>query len=59
MVWIITGEIVPIEARAKWADMLTCVWTASALAGPLLGGVFSRKRLVLTMKLDVLLIPSS
>ncbi|KAG8953308.1 hypothetical protein FRC04_002718 [Tulasnella sp. 424] len=41
MVWIITGEVVPTEDRAKWSDTLTCVWAASALAGPLLGGVFS------------------
>lgn len=41
MVWIITGEIVPKDSRAKWSNTLTCVWAASALAGPLLGGVFS------------------
>ncbi|KAG8997771.1 hypothetical protein FRB90_012434 [Tulasnella sp. 427] len=41
MVWIITGEVVPTQDRAKWSDTLTCVWAASALAGPLLGGVFS------------------
>lgn len=42
MVWLIAGEIVPIEEKNKWGNMLSFVWAASALAGPLLGGIFSR-----------------
>ncbi len=41
MVWVIASEIVPVEEKDKWGNMLSCVWAASALAGPLLGGVFS------------------
>ncbi|KAG9011024.1 hypothetical protein FRB94_008997 [Tulasnella sp. JGI-2019a] len=42
MVWLIAGEIVPAEQKGKWGNMLSFVWAASALAGPLLGGVFSQ-----------------
>ncbi|KAG8858721.1 hypothetical protein FRB96_004858 [Tulasnella sp. 330] len=42
MVWLVAGEIVPAEQKGKWGNMLSCVWAASALAGPLLGGVFSQ-----------------
>ncbi|TFK76816.1 amino acid permease ScVBA-like protein [Pluteus cervinus] len=40
-VWTITAEIVPIERRAKWSQALSITWSCSAIAGPLLGGVFS------------------
>lgn len=40
-VWIITAEIVPIENRPKWSMALSLTWSCSAIAGPLLGGVFS------------------
>ncbi|TDL28795.1 MFS general substrate transporter [Rickenella mellea] len=40
-VWMITSELVEEEKRAKWSQALSVTWSASALAGPLLGGVFS------------------
>ncbi|KAI0702444.1 amino acid permease ScVBA-like protein [Cytidiella melzeri] len=41
LVWTITSEIVDIESRAKWSQALSITWSCSAIAGPLLGGVFS------------------
>lgn len=40
-VWLITSELVAEEQRAKWSQALSVTWSASAVAGPLLGGVFS------------------
>ncbi|KIK71339.1 hypothetical protein GYMLUDRAFT_90316 [Collybiopsis luxurians FD-317 M1] len=40
-VWVITAEIVPMRNRAKWSQALSITWSCSALAGPLLGGLFS------------------
>ena len=40
-VWVITAEIVEEQHRAKWSQALSITWSASAVAGPLLGGVFS------------------
>ncbi|KAF5384728.1 hypothetical protein D9757_006210 [Collybiopsis confluens] len=40
-VWVITAEIVPMKNRAKWSQALSVTWSCSALAGPLLGGLFS------------------
>ncbi|KZV77583.1 MFS general substrate transporter [Peniophora sp. CONT] len=40
-VWIITAEIVAEEKRAKWSQALSVTWSCSAVAGPLLGGLFS------------------
>ncbi|TEB39354.1 amino acid permease ScVBA-like protein [Coprinellus micaceus] len=40
-VWVITSEIVEEQHRAKWSQALSITWGASAVAGPLLGGVFS------------------
>ncbi|KAF9459435.1 major facilitator superfamily domain-containing protein [Collybia nuda] len=40
-VWVITAEIVEVEHRAKWSQALSVTWSCSAIAGPLLGGVFS------------------
>ncbi|KAF8649796.1 hypothetical protein AX16_005562 [Volvariella volvacea WC 439] len=40
-VWTITAEIVDVQSRAKWSQALSITWSASALAGPLLGGLFS------------------
>ncbi|PAV21863.1 MFS general substrate transporter [Pyrrhoderma noxium] len=40
-VWLITAELVAEEQRAKWSQALSVTWSASAVAGPLLGGVFS------------------
>lgn len=42
-VWIITAEIVEVEHRPKWSQALSVTWSCSAIAGPLLGGVFSGK----------------
>ncbi|KAJ3512331.1 hypothetical protein NMY22_g15364 [Coprinellus aureogranulatus] len=40
-VWVITSEIVEERNRAKWSQALSITWSCSAVAGPLLGGVFS------------------
>ena len=42
-IWVITSEIVDAESRAKWSQALSVTWACSAIAGPLLGGVFSGK----------------
>lgn len=41
LVWTITSEIVEVQSRAKWSQALSVTWCCSAVAGPLLGGVFS------------------
>ncbi|KAI0094555.1 major facilitator superfamily domain-containing protein [Irpex rosettiformis] len=41
LVWTITSEIVDAESRAAWSQALSVTWSCSAIAGPLLGGVFS------------------
>ncbi|PBK77089.1 amino acid permease ScVBA-like protein [Armillaria solidipes] len=40
-VWVITAEIVEAQHRAKWSQALSITWSCSAVAGPLLGGLFS------------------
>ncbi|EIN13632.1 MFS general substrate transporter [Punctularia strigosozonata HHB-11173 SS5] len=40
-VWVITAEIVAPAQRAKWSQALSITWSCSAIAGPLLGGLFS------------------
>jgi MFS family permease len=40
-VWVITSEIVEVQNRAKWSQALSITWSCSAVAGPLLGGLFS------------------
>ncbi|KAJ7139776.1 MFS general substrate transporter [Mycena epipterygia] len=40
-VWVITAEIVEVRNRAKWSQALSVTWSCSAIAGPLLGGLFS------------------
>ena len=42
-VWVITSEIVEVRNRAKWSQALSVTWACSAIAGPLLGGLFSGK----------------
>ncbi|KAI0768563.1 amino acid permease ScVBA-like protein [Trametes elegans] len=41
LVWTITSEIVNVHNQAKWSQALSVTWACSAVAGPLLGGVFS------------------
>ena len=41
LVWTITSEIVAVRSRAKWSQALSITWSCSAIAGPLLGGLFS------------------
>ncbi|KAI0308250.1 major facilitator superfamily domain-containing protein [Multifurca ochricompacta] len=41
-VWVITSEIVDIRDRAKWSQALSVTWSCSAVAGPLLGGIFTQ-----------------
>ncbi|KAF9056658.1 amino acid permease ScVBA-like protein [Panaeolus papilionaceus] len=45
-VWVITAEIVAVEQRAIWSQALSITWSCSAVAGPLLGGVFSQDGLM-------------
>jgi MFS family permease len=40
-VWVITSELVEIPHRAKWSQALSVTWSCSAVAGPLLGGIFT------------------
>lgn len=40
-VWVITSRLVAPEKRAQWSQALSVTWCSSAVAGPLLGGVFS------------------
>ncbi|KAF8703973.1 hypothetical protein AX14_014052 [Amanita brunnescens Koide BX004] len=40
-VWVVTAEIVEVAHRAKWSQALSVTWACSAIAGPLLGGLFS------------------
>ena len=40
-VWTITSEIVDVRNQAKWSQALSITWACSAVAGPLLGGLFS------------------
>lgn len=44
LVWTITSEIVDVRNQAKWSQALSLTWAASAVAGPVLGGVFSGTR---------------
>lgn len=44
LVWTITAEIVEADSQAKWSQALSVTWACSAIAGPILGGVFSGKR---------------
>ncbi|CAG8590415.1 6756_t:CDS:2 [Acaulospora colombiana] len=39
-VWVLTTEIVPPGSQAKWSQALSVTWSASAVAGPILGGSF-------------------
>ena len=45
-VWVITSEIVEPKHRAKWSQALSVTWSCSAIAGPLLGGLFSCKSVI-------------
>jgi MFS family permease len=40
-VWVLTAEIVEVQHRAKWSQALSITWSSSAIAGPLIGGIFS------------------
>ncbi|KAF9568705.1 amino acid permease ScVBA-like protein [Agrocybe pediades] len=40
-VWVITAEVVEVHQRATWSQALSVTWTCSAIAGPLIGGLFS------------------
>ncbi|GJJ09461.1 hypothetical protein Clacol_003684 [Clathrus columnatus] len=39
-IWVLTSEIVTPSEKHKWSQALSLTWSASAIAGPLLGGVF-------------------
>lgn len=40
-IWVITTEIVEVRKRAAWSQALSVTWSCSAVAGPLIGGLFS------------------
>ncbi|KAF9568550.1 MFS general substrate transporter [Agrocybe pediades] len=40
-VWVITAEVVEVRQRATWSQALSVTWSCSAIAGPLIGGLFS------------------
>lgn len=42
-VWVLTTDIVPPGTHAKWSQALSVTWSASAVAGPILGGLFTGK----------------
>lgn len=52
-VWVITSELVEIHNRAKWSQALSVTWSCSAIAGPLLGGLFSSMRCFPLSSLDL------
>ncbi|ELU44501.1 MFS_1 domain-containing protein [Rhizoctonia solani AG-1 IA] len=41
LIWVILEEVAPAKTRHRWNAALSAVWSMSALAGPLMGGVFS------------------
>ncbi|CCO26242.1 MFS drug transporter, putative [Rhizoctonia solani AG-1 IB] len=41
LIWVILEEVAPVKSRHRWNAALSAVWSMSALAGPLMGGVFS------------------
>ncbi|KAJ1310185.1 hypothetical protein OPQ81_006929 [Rhizoctonia solani] len=41
LIWVILEEVSPVKTRQRWNTALSAVWSMSALAGPLMGGVFS------------------
>lgn len=41
VVWVILDEVSPVKTRQRWNTALSAVWSMSALAGPLMGGIFS------------------
>ncbi|KAH7340469.1 major facilitator superfamily-domain-containing protein [Rhizoctonia solani] len=41
LIWVILEEVSPVKTRQRWNAALSAVWSMSALAGPLMGGVFS------------------
>ncbi|KAF8587292.1 MFS general substrate transporter [Ramaria rubella] len=41
-VWVLTSDIVTPQEKNKWSQALSATWSASAIAGPLLGGIFSQ-----------------
>jgi MFS family permease len=43
LIWVILDEVAPTKTRQRWNTALSAVWSMSALAGPLMGGVFSGK----------------
>ncbi|KAL4069436.1 major facilitator superfamily domain-containing protein [Scleroderma citrinum] len=43
-VWVLTSEIVEPKSRPKWSQALSVTWSCSAIAGPLLGGLFSSEQ---------------
>lgn len=55
LVWTITAEIVEAESQAKWSQALSVTWACSAIAGPVLGGIFSEESGILSWRWAFLL----
>ncbi|KAH7915108.1 major facilitator superfamily domain-containing protein [Hygrophoropsis aurantiaca] len=55
-VWVITAEIVEERNRATWSTALSVTWSCSAVAGPLLGGLFILCLIELTIDLIMALL---
>ena len=58
-IWVITTEIVEVRKRALWSQALSVTWSCSAVAGPLIGGLFSGKMILGSQKSKASLIPYS
>lgn len=49
-IWVLTSEIVTPSEKHKWSQALSLTWSASAIAGPILGGVFSEQSQILSWR---------
>ena len=58
-IWVITTEIVEVRKRTLWSQALSVTWSCSAVAGPLIGGLFSGKMILGSQKSKASLIPYS
>ena len=52
-VWVITSEVVDVRQRATWSQALSVTWSCSAIAGPLIGGIFSGTSFLTPLKRSI------
>lgn len=43
MTFVVLTDLVSLRERGKWVGLISLIWLIGALAGPILGGVFSEK----------------